>query len=388
MGILKNTVSICQFHITGPVPRDGFDQWLLENLRKRGFHSIDDSINEKSVGWVSIDDIQDSALFLESSVLRTPYVTFAFRKDERKVPKPVLKHMYDQKCNEWLADHPEFQWVPKDRKAEMKDMAYQALLLKTLPIPSVFDAVWNRDSDLLTVTTLGAKPLEEFDTYFRETFEKLGLSIVHPYARAKLVLEKNYHSRLEQFNEATSDSAVDLIKDNRWIGRDFLLWLVYRSLTTSSDYEISVRGPLQTGEKFVAHVNQRIVLAGDDRTGEQRMVLTGPQMRFDEVRAALRNGKEIEEASIMLEREQDEWKLTLKGEQFHFASFKCPKVQIERDDITDEATEREAVFYERMHLLESGLQMFDSVFSEFMKLRVAGEWTKTRAAIKKWYEEN
>lgn len=386
MGIIKNTVSICQFHITGPVPRDGFEQWVLENLRKRGFRNIDDSINEKSSGWVSVDDLQDSTFFLESSVLRTPYVCFAFRKDERKVPNPVLKHTYELKCTEWLADHPEFQWVPKDRKAEMKDLAYQALLVKTLPVPSVFDAVWNRDSNILTVTTLGSKALEEFDTFFRETFDKLGLSIVHPYARAKMLLEKSYHSRLEQHNEATSDSAVDLIKDNRWIGQEFLLWLVYRSLNSSSDYQVSVKGPLQSGEQFVAHINQRIVLAVDDGAGEQRMVLTGPQARFDEVRAALRNGKQIEEASIVMEREQNEWKLTLKGEQFYFASFKCPKVQIERDDITDVATEREAVFYERMHLVESGLQMFDSVFAEFMKLRVAGEWSKTKAAIQKWYE--
>jgi hypothetical protein len=65
--------------------------------------------------------------------------------------------------------------------------------------------------------------------------------------------------------------------------------------------------------------------------------------------------------------------MTLKGTVFQFASFKSPPVQIEKDNITDPADEREAVFYERMHLLEQGLQLFDSLYATFLESGSAKE---------------
>jgi hypothetical protein len=59
-------------------------------------------------------------------------------------------------------------------------------------------------------------------------------------------------------------------------------------------------------------------------------------------------------------------------------------VQIERDEITDPDQERIAVFYERMSLLETGLQLFDSVFSAFMAERVAPSWPERLKKINEW----
>jgi hypothetical protein len=98
----------------------------------------------------------------------------------------------------------------------------------------------------------------------------------------------------------------------------------------------------------------------------------------------LRDGKNITETLIYLEKEPRSWKVSLKADIFALGSFSCPVVQIERDEITDPDQERIAVFYERMSLLETGLQLFDSVFSAFMQERIAGTWPEKLKHINEW----
>ncbi|MBN1142701.1 MAG: exonuclease, partial [Deltaproteobacteria bacterium] len=181
---------------------------------------------------------------------------------------------------------------------------------------------------------------------------------------------------------------VELCEANRWLGCDFLLWLMHRTMTADSEYEVCRPGPILTGERFISYLNDRVALAGGaNPDGLQKVAVSGPQDNFSEVRAALLNGKEIREAVLYLEKEEELWKLHLKGEWFHFASFRSPKVRIERDDQTDPALEKEAVFFERMHLLESGLQLFDSLLALFLRDRLDGGWELKNAAILRWLSE-
>jgi len=134
-------------------------------------------------------------------------------------------------------------------------------------------------------------------------------------------------------------------------------------------------------------VNDRLVLCGGGDDGAQKITASGPQDRFGEVRMALRSGKGITEGTLYLQKDENEWKMTLKGEMFHFASLKSPKVQIERDDSVDPASEREAVFFERMHLLETGLQLFDSLYATFLEIRLGNDWEGESARIDAWLTE-
>ena len=69
---------------------------------------------------------------------------------------------------------------------------------------------------------------------------------------------------------------------------------------------------------------------------------------------------------------------------FHFASFKSPSIQIEKDNTVHEADEREAAFYERMSVLEEGLQLFDSLYATFLEKRLGKTWTDEEKSIRKW----
>jgi len=159
---------------------------------------------------------------------------------------------------------------------------------------------------------------------------------------------------------------------------------MHETMNASSEYSVNQPGPAVAGHGFVAYLNDRLLLAASSETGVQKVTVTGPQDHFNEVRTALQGGKDIHEAVLYMEKQELLWKMTLKGETFHFASFKAPSVTLEKDDITDPEMEREAVFFERMYMLEEGLQLFDSLFAAFLTQRLDESWVMKEQAIRKY----
>jgi hypothetical protein len=76
--------------------------------------------------------------------------------------------------------------------------------------------------------------------------------------------------------------------------------------------------------------------------------------------------------------------LTLKGDTFAFASFKCPQVRVEKDSTVDQMSEREAVFYERIFLMDQGIQLFDSLFTAYLNERLTEKWNSRLQVIQAW----
>jgi len=367
MGILANTISCCQFQVAGTFPEGDLAAWVGEQLAKNAFQDIEHSNEELSVGWVEVDDFEACEFDIAGHYSRDPYLTFTLRRDRRRVPAGLLKAHLERAEAEFLAANPGLNRVPKPRREELRDAVRGALLAKTLPTPTTFDATWDTRRNLLTLATLNGQVVEEFEALFKTTFDGLRLVSLHPYARAQQIIDEALQPALAKANQATNDTVLDLIQDNRWLGWEFLCWLVDRTMNSDSNYKISVEVPAQTGEGFVAYINDRLVLEGEDEEGKQKVTVAGPQNKFDEVLAALENRKSICEATLYLEKEELLWKLTLKGELFQFGSFRCPAVKLEKDDMVDEEREKEALFFERMYLLETGLQLFDSLFATFLQ---------------------
>lgn len=367
MGILANTISCCQFQVAGTLPEGEFAAWAGECLAKNAFQDIEHTNEELSVGWVEVDDFEAAEFDVPSRYSRHPYLTFTLRRDRRRVPAGLLKAHLERAEAEFLAANPGLKRVPKPKREELRDAVRGSLLAKTLPTPTTFDAVWDTRRNLLTLATLNGQVVEEFESLFKTTFDGLRLVALHPYARAQQAVGEALQPALAKANRATNDTVLDLIQDNRWLGWEFLCWLVDRTMNTDSNYTVNCDGPAQVGEGFVAYINDRLVLEGEDEEGKQKVTVAGPQNRFDEVLAALENRKSICEATLHLEKEELQWKLTLKGELFQFGSFRCPSVKLEKDDMVDEEREKEALFFERMYLLETGLQLFDSLFATFLQ---------------------
>jgi hypothetical protein len=278
--------------------------------------------------------------------------------------------------------------VPKQKKEELSEAVRAALYGKTLPVPSTYDAVWDTRSGLVTFTSLSPKVMELFENHFKNTFDGLRLLMLHPFSRAERLLRDDLKPALLKANRAATGDVLNLIHDNQWLGWDFLLWLTYQTINRTSEYAVSQLGPAQEGERFVAYLDDRLVLLGEGKEGVQKVSVVGSQERFTEVCAALKNGKQITEATLYFEREEYQWKMTLRSLMFHFASFKSPSIKLEKDNITDEADEKEAAFYERMYVLEEGLQLFDCLFAAFLEIRLGKTWAEEEKNMQKWLASN
>ncbi|ACM18758.1 hypothetical protein Geob_0389 [Geotalea daltonii FRC-32] len=388
MGILSNTVSICQFRVAGDFPAGDLFQWASQRLAGNGFKSIDQGTAELSVGWVHLDDHRQSDFAAPGAFWRDHYLVFTLRRDQRRLPAALVKAYQQVAEHEYLAENPGLSRVPKQKKEDMKEAVRSMLLAKTLPVPSTWDAVWDTRTGLVTFASLSPAIIELFEGQFKKTFEGLRLVAVHPYARAEQVVTEALKPALAQANQAGSDAALDLIRSNQWLGWDFFLWVMFRTMHDTSEYRITCGGHGEMNEPFAAYVNDRLVLLSSGENGQQKITVAGPQDHFSEVRTALQNGKRITEATLYLEKEEHTWRVTLKGELFHFASLKAPAVRLEKDDSVDEHSEKEAVFFERMFVLEQGLQLFDSLYSIFLELRLGSGWEEESTRIGKWLAES
>lgn len=384
MGILSNTVSVCQFKVTGDMPPGDLYQWASERLARYGFQPIDEGAAELSIGWVHLDDQRANDFSTPAAFWRDHYLVFTLRRDQRKLPAALLKAYQRRAEDDFLAANAGFARVPKRKREEMKEAVRGLLLAKTLPVPSSWDVVWDTRSGIVTFTSLSPAIMDLFESQFKKTFDGLRLILIHPYSRAERVAATDLAEALAKANEASTEAALDLIRSNRWLGQEFLLWLLYRTMNDSSEYRITRPGPATEGEGFVAYLNDRLVLMCAAEEGVQKITVAGPQDHFSEVCTALRNGKRIVDATLYLEQNEHLWKLTLKGEMFHFASYRAPAVQIERDNTVDEISEREAVFYERMHVVEHGLQLFDSLYAEFLRIRLTDARQAEEERIATW----
>ena len=384
MGILSNTSSICQFRVAGDPPGKDLYEWVSGCLAKNGFRSIDNTTDEVSSGWVHLDDSSENSFTYPRAFWRDPYFAFTLRRDQRRVPSVLFRQHLKSAENEFLAANPGMRRLPKQKREELSEAVRAVLYGKSLPMPSTYDAVWDTRSGLVTFTSLSPKVMELFENHFKNTFDGLRLLTLYPFSRAERLLRDKLKPALLKANRAATGDVLELIHDNQWLGSDFLLWLTYRTMTQSSEYTVNQPGPVQEREPFIAFLNDRLVLLGEAEGAVQKVSVIGSQDQFSEVRAALKNGKQITEATLYFEKEEHQWKMTLRALLFHFASFKSPSVKIEKDNITDEADEREAAFFERMYVLEQGLQLFDSLYAAFLEMRLGKAWLDEEKEIQKW----
>ena len=388
MGILFNTISICQLRVAGDRPDKDLYEWVSDRLAQNNFKSIDNTTDEMSSGWVHLDDSSKNSFAYPRAFWRDHYVAFTLRRDQRRLPSVLFRAHLKNAESEFLAAHPGMRRVPKQKREELSEAVRSALYAKTLPVPSTYDAVWDTRSGLVTFTSLSPKVMELFENHFKNTFDGLRLLMLHPFSRAERVLRDDLKPTLLKANRAAMGEVLNLIHDNQWLGWDFLLWLTYQTMNKTSEYAVSQPGPAQEGEPFVAYLNDRLVLLGGEEGGIQKVSVVGSQEQFSEVRAALKNGKQITEATLYFEKEEYQWKMTLRSLMFHFASFKSPSIKLEKDNITDEADEKEAAFYERMYVLEEGLQLFDSLYAAFLGIRLGKTWADEEKNIRKWLATN
>lgn len=386
MGIYSNSVSMIQFKVSSDLSHSQQFDLLSASLSGRAFRTIDDNAEECSEGWVKTDST-DSALFdTPSAFMRDSFVFFSYRRDQRKLSGAVIKSRTKKAEKDYLDKHPELKRPPKKEKEEIKERVKLALLSKTIPTPSVVDVVWDTKTNILTLFTSSLKTAEKFESLFTKSFENIRLHLIHPFSKSMDLLDLDGQSQLASHNKSGSESVLDTIKNNKWLGQEFLVWLLHGGLNGETHHRITADGPSETNVLFSAWIDDKLQFQGGGESGLQKVVVSGTQDKFAEAKTALNMGKAFTGATIHIELDENQWKFNLDAEHFIFKSFKCPSVKIEQDG--DDFSEQESIFYERMYLLGQGLQMFDSLLAKFLSCRLnQASWSSVSKEIQDWLED-
>ncbi len=169
---------------------------------------------------------------------------------------------------------------------------------------------------------------------------------------------------------------VDILKDKSFVGREFLTWLWFRSDTSGGLVEIPGKRTIEL------HFLDKMVLDLSGSDSPQTVTITGGQSELREGMAALKEGKKIEEARISIKDAHEDFTVVVKAAWLSFTGFRPPPA-LPLD--STESPESDALFLEKMYLLEHFLEIIDELFSFFLELRLSDTWAaKELPAIKEW----
>lgn len=196
MAFLKSSSSFTRFRITEPVPQSLWGE-VLDRLKQHAFRDIDDTSDERSLGWVSFEDMLD-AEWREEPPQKGAYIAFSLRLDTRRVPPAVLKKHTGvaMKAEEARNREQGKKYISRERKKEIREQVELKLRTRTLPIPAEFNVVWNTADNMVFFASTQSKMIEAFQEHFTKSFN-LDLDQLTPYGLAAKILGDDGLAKLD-----------------------------------------------------------------------------------------------------------------------------------------------------------------------------------------------
>ena len=192
MGLLSRTTTFVRYSVEGELP-ENFWEFAAQRIGKFSFQDIDDTFDEYSIGWVSIDNMFDAS-FAYASYAAGDYIVLSLRIDERKVSKTLLQK-FSLKEEERLKKEKQIPRLTRSQKARIREDIRLQLVRKSLPVPSVYDLCWNLADGTVLFFSTNSKAQSVLEDFFKECF---GLTIIMqvPYLAAAHLLDESEQGRL------------------------------------------------------------------------------------------------------------------------------------------------------------------------------------------------
>lgn len=162
------------------------------------------------------------------------------------------------------------------------------------------------------------------------------------------------------------------------LGREFLTWLWFRSETSNGLFRMTPASG-KGGEPFSVSMEQRVVVRGGEGDNQETASVSGSLSPLREARLGLQTGKLVVRALVRMEKDGNAWQVTLKAEDFSIGSLRTPSIAKE-----EQGDDPDALFLEKMYLIESSLEMLDDVFRQFLDVRLSTAWNKEAADVAEW----
>jgi DNA recombination-dependent growth factor C len=198
MGLLTGSASLTRFSVVGELPESFWD-FVAERVAAQSFKDIDDTLDEYSIGWVSVADMFDAG-FAYSSYAAGDYVALTMRIDERKVTPSVLKK-YVMKEEARIKMEQQIPRLGRAARLEIKERIRTELVRKSPPVPSTYDLCWNLADNTLLFFSTSKKAMALLEDLFKETFN-LSLILQIPWLTGLRMAEGEAFEKYEEMRPA------------------------------------------------------------------------------------------------------------------------------------------------------------------------------------------
>jgi len=156
------------------------------------------------------------------------------------------------------------------------------------------------------------------------------------------------------------------------LGQEFLTWLWYRCETRPEAFKDA------NGQSFQVSMEKRIVVQGGEGEALETASVSGALSELREARLGLTMGKKVTKAQVRFDADGLEWQMNLKADDMSFAAFRTPPVEKDGDDDPD------ALFLEKMYLVETCLEKLDAVYAQFLSVRLSSGWLEEVQSVSRW----
>lgn len=311
-----------------------------EKLTAFSFQDIEDSAEELSVGWTSIDDMDDVE-FAMSPIQKGTLYTWAMRIDTRKIKPAVLGRLAKKRIAEEAER--EGKSLSKDRRQEIKEQAKLHLLMKTQPEAGTVDVLYAPQEEMLYFFSNNKFAVETFTELFEQTFGMELERLTPPWLAKRLAGQK----RAEDVFEAAIDAYDAPLPTT--VPSLFLAYLLRKAVDGESINGVH----LESGGKVALEK-----LVGD---GLEKCTVSGWQGDpMNELLIAMADAKRISAANLILndENTQESWTVSVSA-NFEM-NVKTPKIDVQDKEDLD------GLFLEKFFLVERFFQMWDQLYKEFL----------------------
>lgn len=162
--------------------------------------------------------------------------------------------------------------------------------------------------------------------------------------------------------------ALDAREGAEYLGPEFLTWLWWRA-------EVDPGFQHPDGAEVFVHFDEHLEFRGERSAARRTVLRAGMPGASMEARAALRSGKTLAAARLLLARGEDEVRFTLRAASMDVSGLRLP---------APEGETREERLLACLEAQERFLQDLDLCFSTFLQLRLGPDWAEQVRLIHAW----
>ena len=186
MGLLSPTSSILRFAAKPPTRIDR--EACAAAVNRHRFRELNGDGSQQTCGWIGIHDPLATDL-TPADLFFQHYLAVGFRFDRRAVPS-VLLRLERRRLEEERRRERGVPRLGAAARREVKTEVTDRLLARALPVPRLYDCLWNLETGRLYLTGTQRVARDAFAELFRRTFGVEPQPLIPYFAAAEVGLPK------------------------------------------------------------------------------------------------------------------------------------------------------------------------------------------------------